>query len=155
MHRNIGYLLHQSITSNISQSPVITSMLNKRLELLCGTMIVTNAETARTNINFILYRLLAVAQVCKYHLYSIWLFTSSDLKTIIGPSFVFGATNALAGAEYGLKSSDQGLSRAIVQRLALVLLYVWTNLLPFAINNQKSSDAIKEDAINKPWRTPQ
>lgn len=28
------------------------------------------------------------------------------------------------------------------------------NLLPFAIGNQKSSDAIEEDKINKPWRTP-
>lgn len=27
------------------------------------------------------------------------------------------------------------------------------NLLPFAIGNQKSSDAIEEDKINKPWRT--
>ena len=27
------------------------------------------------------------------------------------------------------------------------------NLLPFTINNQKSPNAIKEDAINKPWRT--
>ena len=106
-----------------------------------------------TNISAILQPLLPVVEFCAYHLYSIWLFTSSDLKTIIGPCFVFGATNALAGAEYGLKSSDVELSRAVIRRLPLVLLYVYMNLLPFTISNQKSPIAIKEDAINKPWRT--
>ena len=109
--------------------------------------------TASTETNSVLHRLLSAAKVCVYHLYSIWLFTSSDLKTIVGPSFVFGATNALAGAEYGLESSHSGLSRAVMRRLPLVLLYIWMNLLPFVINNQKSPNAIKEDAINKPWRT--
>ena len=109
--------------------------------------------TASTETNSVLHRLMSAAKVCVYHLYSIWLFTSSDLKTIIGPSFVFGATNALAGAEYGPKSSHSGLSRAVMRRLPLVLLYIWINLLPFVINNQKSPNAIKEDAINKPWRT--
>ena len=116
-------------------------------------IIVTDAEAARSNINSILHRSMPVVEVCVYHLHSLWLFTSSDFKTIIGPSVVFGATNALAGAEYGLKSSDETLSRVVLQRLPLVLLYVWMNLLPFNINNQKSPNAIKEDEINKPWRT--
>lgn len=30
---------------------------------------------------------------------------------------------------------------------------VTANLLPFTINNQKTADAIKEDQVNKPWRT--
>ena len=115
-------------------------------------IIVTDAEAARS-INSILHRSMPVVEVCVYHLHSLWLFTSSDIKTIIGPSFVFGATNALAGAEYGLKSSDETRGRGILQRLPLVLLYVWMNLLPFTINNQKSPNAIKEDEINKPWRT--
>ncbi len=115
--------------------------------------IITDYNIASANFSFIFRRSMSAVAVYAYHLHSLWLFTSSDLKTIVGPSFVFGATNALAGAEYGLESSDEALSGVFIQRLPLVLLYVWMNLLPFTINNQKSLNAIKEDEINKPWRT--
>ena len=38
-------------------------------------------------------------------------------------------------------------------RLPLVAFWVWSNLLPFAINNQRQQKAIQEDELNKPWRT--
>ena len=91
--------------------------------------------------------------ICAYHLYSLWLSTLSDLKTIVGPSFVFGVINALAGAQYGLELSDEGINIAVLQRFPLIVLYLWMNLLPFAINNQTSPSAIEEDKISKPWRT--
>ncbi|KAL8786742.1 MAG: hypothetical protein Q9195_008076 [Heterodermia aff. obscurata] len=40
----------------------------------------------------------------------------------------------------------------ILYRVPLVVLWVWINLLPFTISNQRQPDAIKEDALNKPWR---
>ena len=83
------------------------------------------------------------------HIYTLWLFTYSDIKTIIGPSFVFGAANALAGGKYGLKAPT---SAYVIHRLPLTLLWIWMNLLPFTINNQMSPDAVVEDKINKPWR---
>jgi 4-hydroxybenzoate polyprenyltransferase len=38
-------------------------------------------------------------------------------------------------------------------RLPIVVFWVWINLLPFAIDNQRQSAAILEDKYNKPWRT--
>jgi 4-hydroxybenzoate polyprenyltransferase len=86
-----------------------------------------------------------------YHLYSIWLFTFSDIKTIIAPSTAFGLMNAIAvslnSKSYVLPPSE------ILTRTPFVVFWVWINLLPFAIDNQRQPDSIEEDLINKPWRT--
>ncbi|KAI1098497.1 UbiA prenyltransferase family-domain-containing protein [Jackrogersella minutella] len=57
---------------------------------------------------------------------TIWLFTYSDMKTIMFPWLII--------------------------RYPLALLWTWSNLLPFDIFNQFSEEAIEEDRINKPWR---
>lgn len=77
-----------------------------------------------------------------YHLHSIWLFTRSDLKTIVGPSALFAVSNAAARC-----NSIEPLTR-----IPLVIFWIWMNLLPFDIGNQRSSSAIAEDLLNKPWR---
>ena len=85
----------------------------------------------------------------RHYAYSIWLFTLSDLKTIVVPSTVFGIIIAICAPQFHLprsKSSD------IVLRIPLVVLWCWVNLLPFSIDNQRQPDAIEEDAQNKPWR---
>ena len=89
-----------------------------------------------------------------YHAYSLWLFTRSDLKTIVGPSFVFGLTNALAASEYGILEGLHiaDLGEHVAHRALLALLWIWLQLLPFTMNNQISPEAIAEDRINKPWR---
>lgn len=110
-------------------------------------------ETIDSGLSVVFHRVTPVVEAITFHCYSLWLFTSSDLKTIVGPSFVFGTTNALAGVNYGLESPRQALSMETFQRLPLVLLWIWMNLLPFTISNQKSPDAVKEDKMNKPWRT--
>ena len=92
-------------------------------------------------------------QSCKYHAYNVWLFTASDLKTIVGPSFMFGMANALAITDFDIDQYEDVPQKSVARNAPLVLLYVWINLLPFAINNQKAPDAIQEDALNKPWRT--
>ena len=86
--------------------------------------------------------------------YTIWLFTFTDLKTIVIPSTIFGISNAFAASSFGIedpkwisKNSSEGFLRC-----AYVACWVWINLLPFAINNQRQSEAIAEDSINKPWR---
>lgn len=88
-----------------------------------------------------------------YHIYSLWLFTASDLKTIVAPSLVFGVVNALAASQYEIESYPEALKETVPRRLCLTLCWIWLNLLPFTINNQKSPDSIREDAANKPWRT--
>ncbi|MCJ1247045.1 hypothetical protein MMC30_004256 [Trapelia coarctata] len=85
-----------------------------------------------------------------FNLYSIWLFTFSDLKTIVLPSTAFGLFNATAASLNPTTTLPP--PSQILHRTPLVLLWVWINLLPFAINNQRQPAAIQEDALNKPWR---
>lgn len=40
----------------------------------------------------------------------------------------------------------------VVKRVPITTLWAWINLLPFAIDNQRQQDSIKEDAENKSWR---
>ncbi|KAI0482605.1 UbiA prenyltransferase family [Xylariaceae sp. FL0804] len=87
-----------------------------------------------------------------HHIYSIWLFTFSDLKTIVLPETAFGILTALSQA--GIEGNDRHAAEgiAILRRAPLVVFWVWINLLPFAINNQRKPAAVAEDALNKPWR---
>ena len=85
----------------------------------------------------------------KHDLYSIWLFTYSDLKTIVGPKTAFGIFSSLQASAFDLPSLHYS---AVLKRLPLVLFWTWINLLPFSIDNQRQPKAIKEDGVNKPWR---
>ena len=82
-------------------------------------------------------------------LYSIWLFTYSDLKTIVGPKTAFGIFNSLQASAFDLPCLQYS---TVLKRFPLVLFWTWINLLPFSIDNQRQPKAIKEDGINKPWR---
>ena len=92
-----------------------------------------------------------------YHLYSVWLFTLSDLKTIVSTSTAFGLFNGVAVALDNAHTPSSNLHLPapyqILSRAPLVLFWVWINLLPFNIDNQRQPKAIIEDALNKPWRT--
>ena len=81
--------------------------------------------------------------------YSMWLFTYSDIKTIIVPKTVFGVLSAISSSVFELPAPP--LFRTII-RMPTVALWCWINLLPFAIDNQRQPSAIIEDSINKPWR---
>ena len=87
-----------------------------------------------------------------FHLYTLWLFTRSDLKTIIGPSTAFGIIGALSGPALLANASSSGSSLKILSRVPAAAFWSWINLLPFAIENQRLPAAIREDSINKPWR---
>lgn len=86
-----------------------------------------------------------------FHGYSIWLFTFSDIKTIIGPSLLFAIVTAPALSVFS--TTDDLSLHDIISRTPVVLLWIWSNLLPFTIGNQRQLDAIEEDSVNKPWRT--
>ncbi|PHH77530.1 hypothetical protein CDD80_507 [Ophiocordyceps camponoti-rufipedis] len=81
--------------------------------------------------------------------YTVWLFTRSDLKTILVPTTIFGVCNYLALPAYGLQP-DMG-SR-LGSRFGLVLIWIWIHLISFNVNNQRSPESVREDALNKPWR---
>ncbi|KAI0364579.1 hypothetical protein BV20DRAFT_955919 [Pilatotrama ljubarskyi] len=70
-----------------------------------------------------------------HHLYTMHLFTRSDLKTIFAPIMLF--------AWY----SHRGASAASLLRAAL---WIYLHLLQFCVSNQVCSP--EEDAANKPWR---
>ena len=81
-------------------------------------------------------------------LQTLWLFTKDDFDTFVLPNTIFGISAAL---------SDRPLAQqlhvyTVLQRIPLVLLFNWSNLLIFDLANQRLPDSIKEDIINKPWR---
>ncbi|KAF6223097.1 hypothetical protein HO173_013310 [Letharia columbiana] len=86
----------------------------------------------------------------EYDLYSIWLFTYSDLKTIVGPKTAFGIFNSLQASAFDLPCLQYSTA---LKRLPLVVFWTWINLLPFSIDNQRQPEAIREDGpkneINK------
>ena len=88
-----------------------------------------------------------------YHINSIWLFTYSDIKTIIGPSTVFGFLHLLAAPAFGLQIETSHSLLLALSRIPVTAFWAWSNLLPFAIDNQRQPSAIQEDSLNKPWRT--
>ncbi|KAI1387695.1 UbiA prenyltransferase family-domain-containing protein [Hypoxylon trugodes] len=82
-----------------------------------------------------------------------WLFTYSDMKTIVFPQSIFGASTAYAAClfEQPLVAPHETPS-LLLARYSLAIVWTWSNLLPFDICNQLSQEAIDEDRINKPWR---
>lgn len=98
---------------------------------------------------------LAQDRICKHHrlistLYTIYLFTYSDFKTIFIPTLVFGAAGSLSPSLVTRHSSYR--PRHLLYRVPLIAFWIWINLLPFTIDNQRQTDSMREDAINKPWR---
>ena len=86
-----------------------------------------------------------------YHFKTIWLFTFSDLKTIVLPQTAFGIASVLSGDVLTLNEYPQ--FTIVLRRVPMTLFWTWINLLPFAINNQRQPEAIIEDSQNKPWRS--
>ncbi|KAE9369851.1 hypothetical protein N431DRAFT_493573 [Stipitochalara longipes BDJ] len=92
---------------------------------------------------------ITVKEANQYRIRTIWLFTYTDLKTIVFPSTAFGILTALS------LSVSRNISLPpflVFQRIPIVLFWTWLNLLPFCIGNQRQRGAIIEDKLNKPWR---
>ncbi|KAI0973344.1 UbiA prenyltransferase family [Xylaria arbuscula] len=88
-----------------------------------------------------------------YHTYSIWLFTYSDLHIMLFPETAFGVLHALWFTETQSNDPSGQSTKEVIERIPLVLYWVWINLLAFNISNQRGPESVAEDAINKPWRT--
>ena len=83
-------------------------------------------------------------------LYTLYLFTASDFKTVVIPNTVFGIVGSLSRPLFS-NNASLGLLNTL-SRVHIAGLWIWLNLLPFNINNQSQWNGIKEDFINKPWR---
>ncbi|KAI1381209.1 UbiA prenyltransferase family-domain-containing protein [Hypoxylon crocopeplum] len=82
----------------------------------------------------------------QYHVFTLWLFTVNDLKTMIFPSMAFALFNCLGNAQSHIAIS------IFIMRLPYILLWTWVNLLAFVVNNQRHPTSVIEDRLNKPWR---
>lgn len=78
-----------------------------------------------------------------FHARTIFLFTKSDLKTVVFPQTVCAVAAALSA---GIPAP------AIAWRLPLLVLWIWLLLLVECVSNQRQPGSIEEDAINKAWR---
>jgi 4-hydroxybenzoate polyprenyltransferase len=85
-----------------------------------------------------------------FHLHTLWLFTRSDLKTVVFPQTAFALSNALSGRI--LSTSVNWNLFDVSARVVCALVWIWMNLLIEVIANQRLGQSIVEDAINKPWR---
>lgn len=91
-----------------------------------------------------------MAQNMYYRLYSLWLFTYSDIKTIIIPKILFGIATLLSGRN--LTNDNCPAISVVIRCIPLIMLWTWLNLLPLDVNNQRGAESILEDKANKPWR---
>lgn len=82
--------------------------------------------------------------------YTLWLFTASDIKTFVFPQTAFGIFSALAGPLLTTNHSPSFF--AILWRIPHVVLWTWLNTLVFNLANQRHHDSVLEDKLNKPWR---
>lgn len=83
--------------------------------------------------------------------YTIWLFTYSDIKTVILPSLLFSIFTALAAPVFDLSNTTPTWS-TLLQRIPAIIFWLWINLLPMTIDNQRQPDSVAEDSLNKSWR---
>lgn len=85
-----------------------------------------------------------------YHIYSLWLFTFSDLKTIVVPKTLFGIVTLLSGRS--LMKDPRPKTTTIIGCIPFIILWNWLNLLPLDMSNQHDVKSTIEDKVNKPWR---
>ncbi|KAL8952038.1 MAG: hypothetical protein Q9222_002025 [Ikaeria aurantiellina] len=84
-----------------------------------------------------------------YHLKTLWLFTHSDIKSIVLPTLAFGILSTFSSPVLAVNNPD--LSQ-FTTRILTLFAWAWLNLLLLCLNNQRNPEAIAEDKINKPWR---
>ncbi|KXH69363.1 UbiA prenyltransferase [Colletotrichum salicis] len=90
------------------------------------------------------------AQAAFFHLKTLYLFTRSDVKTVLAPQIIF--IIAAVFSRESLTTTFDRTNCSTIQRLPLAILWIWLNLIVCGISNQRLTDSIVEDEHNKPWR---
>ena len=83
-------------------------------------------------------------------IYTLWMFTESNFSTFVQPNTVFGMLGGIAGPLFTTEESPSVTE--IVQRLPLIILFNWSNVLIFDLENQRHPESVQEDLVKKPWR---
>ncbi|KAL0936070.1 UbiA prenyltransferase [Colletotrichum truncatum] len=85
-----------------------------------------------------------------FHLKTLYLFTRSDVKTVLAPQIIFVVAVVLSRER--LTTGDEPASLYALRRLPLAVAWIWFNLIICGISNQRLPESILEDEHNKPWR---
>lgn len=86
----------------------------------------------------------------KEGIYTLYLFTASDLTAVLVPQTFF-AVFTVASGQFASRSSEV-LPSAILSRLPHAVIWIWLQLLVLDLSNQRQPGSITEDLLNKPWR---
>lgn len=86
-----------------------------------------------------------------YALYTLYLFTKSDLPTSIVANTVFAVAGTLA-APVMIRDISALSCLDIIRGVLVSLYFTWHLTLCFNLGNQRQRRSIVEDGINKPWR---
>ncbi|OTB10576.1 hypothetical protein K445DRAFT_70084 [Daldinia sp. EC12] len=84
--------------------------------------------------------------------YLIWEFTRSNFNTFVVPNTVFGVLGAFVPMFSAAEPHQPPSTKEVFLRLPLILGFNWYNVLVFDLGNQRSTESIQEDILNKPWR---
>ena len=84
-------------------------------------------------------------------MYTLHLFNKSNLKDIVALGYIFALLTSTCFSVLFSGVGGPGLL-GLLQRTPAMLFWSWTNLLICCLHNQRHSEAIEEDRINKPWR---
>lgn len=87
-----------------------------------------------------------------FHLYTLFLLTKSDFKTVTFPQSIFAIAIALSGAAVPPWPHSGADVSAILLRVPQMVVWIWIHLLVENLANQRQPQSVAEDAINKPWR---
>ncbi|MCJ1467444.1 hypothetical protein MMC07_006069 [Pseudocyphellaria aurata] len=85
-----------------------------------------------------------------YHAYTLYLFTCDGLLCVVTLGYMFAVPSALCGQKLGF-GANMSLFE-ILCKTPVVLLWSWTHLLMFEVQNQYTPGAMQEDRVNKAWR---
>ncbi|KAF2237264.1 hypothetical protein EV356DRAFT_481116 [Viridothelium virens] len=83
-------------------------------------------------------------------IYTMILFTADDFISILFPNVLGATLISTTGRPFRL--GENACHSKMSLRIPRAFLWVWSNLLLFNISNQRTSDDVQEDRINKPWR---
>nr|WBQ21652.1 (-)-epi-alpha-bisabolol synthase [Stachybotrys sp.] len=91
-----------------------------------------------------------VVESLGHHLYTLYLFSATDIDCIIATSMVFGFLNAAIAPALSMGPALTVLG--MIKAAPVMLLQVWGVLLLTEFHNQRHPESTAEDLINKPWR---
>ncbi|KAH7103896.1 UbiA prenyltransferase family-domain-containing protein [Auriculariales sp. MPI-PUGE-AT-0066] len=87
-----------------------------------------------------------------YHIYTLFLFTCRDIKSVVIPHTIFAISGTLARQSIFTPIHHPSNFWDIIRSLPQTLVWIWICLLMVNISNQRLTEAILEDKVNRAWR---